>query len=52
MCGYHQMVNNKIRLIIFFIAEVGKALHSQQKYDWELTIVQILKSLLQTSDLK
>jgi len=31
MCGYHQMVNNKIRLIIFFVAKDGKALYSQQK---------------------
>ena len=29
--GHHQMVNTKIRLIIFFAAKDGKALHSQQK---------------------
>ena len=29
--GHHQMVNTKIRLIMFFAAEDGKALHSQQK---------------------
>ena len=29
--GHHQMVNTKIRLIIFFAAEDGEALHSQQK---------------------
>ena len=28
---HHQMVNTKIRLIIFFAAKDGKALHSQQK---------------------
>ena len=31
------MVNTKIRLIIFFAAKDGKALHSQQKQDQELT---------------
>ena len=29
--GHHQMVNIKIRLIIFFAAEGGEALYSQQK---------------------
>ena len=33
----HQMVNTEIRLIIFFEAEDGEALYSQQKQDWELT---------------
>ena len=28
--GHHQMVNTKIRLIIFFAAEDGEALYSQQ----------------------
>ena len=32
------MVNTKIRSIIFFVAEDGKALYSQQKQDWELTV--------------
>ena len=27
--GHHQMVNTKIRLIIFFAAKDGEALHSQ-----------------------
>ena len=31
------MVNNEIRLIIFFAAKDGEALHSQQKQDQELT---------------
>ena len=30
------MVNTKIRLIIFFAAEDGEVLYSQQKQDWEL----------------
>ena len=45
------MVNFKIRLIIFFAAEEGEALYSQQKQDWELTMAQIMSSLLQNSDL-
>ena len=47
--GYHQMVNTKIRLIIFFVAEDGEALYSQQKKDQELTVAQIMNSLLQNS---
>ena len=35
--GHHQTVNTKIRLIIFFAAKDGEALHSQQKQDQELT---------------
>ena len=31
--GHHQMVNTEIRLIIFFVAKDGEALHSQQKQD-------------------
>jgi len=45
------MVNTEIRLIIFFTAEDGEALYSQQKQDWELTVAQIMKPLLQNSDL-
>ena len=51
------MVNIEIRLIIFFSAKDGEktrlgAKISQQKQDWELTVVQIMNSLLQNSDLK
>ena len=49
--GHHQMVNTKIRLIIFFAAKDGEALYSQQKEDWELTVAQIMISLLPNSDL-
>ena len=49
--GHHQMVNTEIMLIIFFAAEDGEALYSQQKQDLELTMAQILNSLLQNSDL-
>ena len=49
--GHHQMVNTKIRLIIFFVAKDGEALYSQQKQDRELTVAQIMNSLLPNSDL-
>ena len=45
------MVNTKIKLIIFFVAEDGEALYSQQKQEQELTMAQIMNSLLQNSDL-
>ena len=48
--GHHQMVDTKIRLIIFFAAKNGEALYSQQKQDWELTVAQIMNSLLPNSD--
>ena len=48
---HHQMVNTKIRLIIFFAAKDGEALYSQQKQDQELTVAQIRNSLLPNSDL-
>ena len=41
-----QMVNTEIRLIIFFAAKDGEALYSQQKQDQELTVAQIVNSLL------
>ena len=47
----HQMVNAEIRLITFFAAKDGEALHSQQKQDWELTVAQIMNSVLPNSDL-
>ena len=46
------MVNTETRLIIFFAAKDGEALHSQQKQDRELTVAQIMNSLLPNSDLK
>ena len=39
------MVNTEIRLIIF-VAEDGEALYSQPKQDRELTVAQIMNSLL------
>ena len=48
--GHHQMVNTEIRLIILFAAKVEEALYSQQKQDQELTVAQIMNSLLPNSD--
>ena len=45
------MVNTKIILILFFAAKDGEALYSQGKQDWELTVAQIMNSLLRNSDL-
>ena len=45
------MVNTEIRLITFYAAKDGEALYSQQKQDWELTVAQIMNSLLPYSDL-
>ena len=45
------MGNTKIKLIIFFAAKDGDALSSQQKQDQELTVAQIMNSLLPNSDL-
>ena len=49
--GHHQMVNTKIRLIIFFAVKDGETLYSQQKQDQELTGAQIMNSFLPNSDL-
>ena len=49
--GYHLIVNTEMRMIMFFAAKDGEALYSQQKQDWELTMAQIMNSLLQNSDL-
>ena len=40
------MDNTEIRLIIFFAAKYGEALYSQQKQDQELTVAQIMNSLI------
>ena len=47
--GHHQTVNIEIRMIIFFATEDGEALYSQQKQDLELTVAQIISSLLQNT---
>ena len=47
---YTCRVNTKLRLIIFFAVKDGEALYSQQKQDRELTVAQIMSSLLQNSD--
>ena len=43
--------HTEIRLIIFFAAKDGEALYRQQKQDQELTVAQIMNSLLPNSDL-
>ena len=44
------MANTKIRLILFFAAKYGEALYSQQEQDREVTVAQIMNSLLPNSD--
>ena len=50
-CEHQQMVNTENRLIIFFAAKDGEDLYSQQKQVQELTVDQIMNSLLPNSDL-
>ena len=45
------MINTEIRLIIFFSAKDGELLFSWEKQDQELTVAQIMNSLLPNSDL-
>ena len=45
------MVNTEIRLIIFVVAKDGEALYSEQKQDLEMTMAQIMSSLLKNSGL-
>ena len=47
----HWMVNTEIGLIIFFVAKDKDALYSQEKKDRELTVAQIIYSLLPNSNL-
>ena len=45
------MVSTEIRLITSFAAKDGEALYSQQKQDQDLTVAQIMNTLLPKSDL-
>ena len=45
------MVNTEIRLVIFLAAKDGEALYSHKKQDQEMTVTQIMNSLLPKSDL-
>ena len=45
------MVDTEIRLIIFFAAKDEEAVYNQQKQDQDLTVAQIMNSLLANSDL-
>ena len=49
--GNHQMVNTEIRLIIFLAVKDRQALYSQQKQDRELTVAQIMNSLMPNAGL-
>ena len=49
--GHHQIVNTDIRLIIFFAVKDKEALYSQQKQDQEVTVAQVMNSLLPNSGL-
>ena len=49
--GHHHIAKMEIRLIILFAGKDGEVLYSQQKQGWELTVAQIMSSLLQNSDL-
>ena len=42
--------STEIRLIVVFVAKDGEALYSQQKQDREMTVAQIMNSLLPNSD--
>ena len=44
-------INTEIRMIMFFAAKDGEALYSLQKQDQELTMAQIMNSLLPNADL-
>ena len=50
--GHHQMVNTKVKLFTFFVAEDGEAMYSQQKQELELTVAQIITFSQQNSGLK
>ena len=43
------MIDTKIRFIILFAAKDGTP-YSQQNQDWDLTVAQIMNSLLPNSD--
>ena len=44
-------MNVEFWLIIFYAAKGREALYSQQEQDWELTVAQIMNSILPNSDL-
>ena len=44
------MLKPEIRLIMFFAAEDGDTLYSQQKQDQDLTVDKIMNLLLQNSE--
>ena len=49
--GHYRMVSINIRLLISFVVKNGVAPYSEEKQDLELTVAQIMSSLLQHSGL-
>ena len=49
--SHHQVVNSEIKLVIFFAVKDGETLYSQQKQIQDLTVAQIMNSLLPNSEL-
>ena len=47
----HYVRRSQLQIDIFFTAKDGEALYSQQKQDLELTVAQIMNSLLPDSHL-
>ena len=47
----YELLNLLYPLIISFAAKDREALYSQQQQDWELTVAQIMNSVLPNSDL-
>ena len=45
------MINTEIRLIMFFAVKDEETLYSQQKQDLELTVAQVMSSVLKNSGL-
>ena len=44
------MISTEIKSFTFFVAKDREAVYSQQKQDLELTVAQIMNSLLPNSD--
>jgi len=44
-------VSHSFVFLYFFAAKDGEALYNQQKQDWELTLAQLMKSILPNLDL-
>ena len=47
MQEHHQMIDTEIWLITFLATKDGQALYTQHKQDLELTVAQVISSLVQ-----